>query len=53
METSFKLDRWMLKFLSEFAKPVDDKPTGEGEQWVVNGIAITPMSDFAVDSMLV
>lgn len=52
METSFKLDRWMLKFLSEFAKPVDDKPAaGSGEQWVVNDIAITPMSDFAIDSI--
>ena len=49
METSFKLDHWMLKFLSEFAKPVDDKPTGD--QWVVNDIAITPVSDFAVESM--
>ena len=46
METSFKLDRWMLKFLSEFAKPVDDKPTGPGELWVVNDIAITPVSEF-------
>ena len=50
METSFKLDRWMLKFLSEFAKPVDDKPTG-GDHWVINDIAITPMSDFAIDSI--
>lgn len=50
METSFKLDRWMLKFLSEFAKPVDDKPSA-GEQWVINDIAITPMSDFAIDSI--
>jgi hypothetical protein len=49
METSFKLDRWMLKFLSEFAKPVDDKPAGE--HWVINDIAITPMSDFAIDSI--
>ena len=36
----------MLKFLSEFAKPVDDKPTGPGELWVVNDIAITPVSEF-------
>lgn len=50
METSFKLDRWMLKFLSEFAKPVDDKPA-PGDQWIVNDIAITPMSDFAIDSI--
>jgi hypothetical protein len=46
METSFKLDRWMLKFLSEFAKPVDDKPTSPGGLWVVNDIAITPVSEF-------
>lgn len=51
METSFKLDRWMLKFLSEFAKPVDDKPAVAGELWVVNDIAITPGSDFAVESI--
>lgn len=51
METSFKLDRWMLKFLSEFAKPVGDKPVGE-QQWVINDIAITPASDFAVDSII-
>lgn len=49
METTFKLDRWMLKFLSEFAKAVDDKPTGD--HWIVNDIAITPISDFAVDSI--
>lgn len=29
MKTSFKLDRWMLKFLSEFAKPVDERPSGD------------------------
>lgn len=50
METTFKLDRWMLKFLSEFAKPVDDKP--QGGDWIVNDIAITPVSDFAIDHIL-
>jgi hypothetical protein len=25
MDTSFRLDHWMLRFLSEFAHPVDDK----------------------------
>lgn len=25
MNTSFRLDQWMLRFLSEFAQPVDDK----------------------------
>lgn len=29
MKTSFKLDRSMLKFLSEFAKPVDERPSGD------------------------
>ena len=50
MESTFKLDVWMLKFLSEFAKPVDDKPTGG--QWIINDIAITPVSDFAIDSII-
>lgn len=26
-EGSFRMDQWMLKFLFEFAKPVEDKPT--------------------------
>lgn len=52
METSFKLDRWMLKFLSEFAKPVDDKPTGPDlTDWTIGDIAITPSSDFGINSM--
>ena len=50
METTFKLDLWMLKFLSEFAKPVDDKPAGD--RWVIHDIAITPVSDFAIDSII-
>lgn len=50
LETTFKLDRWMLKFLSEFAKPVDDKPTGD--HWIINDIAITPVSDFAIESII-
>ncbi|KAK4579835.1 hypothetical protein LTR86_000036 [Recurvomyces mirabilis] len=44
MDTSFRLDRWMLTFLSEFAKPVDDQPTEA--DWAIGDIAITPRSDF-------
>lgn len=52
METSFKLDRWMLKFLSEFAKPVEDKPANGGEmEWIIGDIAITPSSDFGVNTI--
>ena len=29
MDESFRLDKWMLKFLYEFAKPVDDKIFGQ------------------------
>lgn len=43
-DSSFRLDRWMLKFLSEFAKPVDDKPSPS--DWIIGDIAITPSSDF-------
>ena len=31
MDESFRLDLWMLRFLSEFAVPVDDRVVGEGE----------------------
>jgi hypothetical protein len=57
METSFKLDRWMLKFLSEFAMPVGERrPVADGEGgeedcWVVDGIAVTPVEDFGVEMM--
>jgi hypothetical protein len=48
METSFRLDRWMLKFLSEFAKPVDEKPSLN--DWAIGDIAVTPSSDFGVSA---
>ncbi|KAK5113395.1 hypothetical protein LTR62_003495 [Meristemomyces frigidus] len=40
----FRFDRLMLTFLSEFAKPVDDKL--EDEAWAIGDIAITPRSDY-------
>ncbi|KAI5363264.1 hypothetical protein Slin14017_G069450 [Septoria linicola] len=51
MDNSFKLDRWMLKFLSEFANPVDDKPENSEAEWIIGDIAITPTSDFGVNTM--
>ena len=48
METSFKLDSWMLRFLSEFAKPVTDKDYYDEVNWAIGGIAITPSSDLGV-----
>jgi hypothetical protein len=29
MDESFRLDLWMLRFLSEFAEPIDDKVIGQ------------------------
>ncbi|KXT11833.1 hypothetical protein AC579_4280 [Pseudocercospora musae] len=51
METSFKLDRWMLKFLSEFANPVEDRPDERDSEWVFGDIVVTPSSDFGVNTM--
>lgn len=51
MDNSFKLDRWMLKFLSEFANPIDDKPENSEAEWIIGDIAITPTSDFGVNTM--
>jgi hypothetical protein len=45
MDTSFKMDRWMLKFLSEFAQPVEDKDAAEipsAELWSMENIGISP-----------
>ncbi|CAG8961079.1 hypothetical protein HYFRA_00002621 [Hymenoscyphus fraxineus] len=43
MDTSFVLDRWMLKFLVEFAKPVEEKGVEEqsspSSYWTLEGIA--------------
>jgi hypothetical protein len=48
MDTTFKLDLWMLKFLSEFAKPVDDRDNTSS--WAIGDIVVTPSSDFGLDS---
>lgn len=43
MDTSFVLDRWMLKFLVEFAKPMVEKGIEEQSSpsayWTLEGIA--------------
>lgn len=47
VQTSFRLDQWMLSFLSEFAKPMDDRylDTGMPEpEWLVDNLAISPQS---------
>ncbi|KAG9231326.1 hypothetical protein BJ875DRAFT_383184, partial [Amylocarpus encephaloides] len=43
MDTSFVLDRWMLKFLVEFGKPIEEKgfeeQTSPSTYWTLDGIA--------------
>ncbi|KAI5235961.1 hypothetical protein E4T43_08931 [Aureobasidium subglaciale] len=48
METSFKLDDWMLKFLSEFAKPVNER---DQDCWAIGDINIVPFSDQEGESL--
>jgi hypothetical protein len=52
METSFRMDQWMLRFLSEFAKPVDDRDAvnaNDVKLWTLEGIGRSPtsMEDFS------
>lgn len=45
MNESFRLDQWMLRFLSEFANPVDDKVVGESLDtgvWSLDNIGNSP-----------
>ena len=45
MDTSFRMDRWMLRFLYEFAKPLHDKEVdtaADVELWSVENIGISP-----------
>jgi hypothetical protein len=44
METSFRLDQWMLRFLSEFAQPVGDKYSENfgSNSWRVEDIDTSP-----------
>ncbi len=44
MDESFRLDQWMLRFLSEFAEPVDDKIIlGSAERvWSLENIGSSP-----------
>jgi hypothetical protein len=44
MDTSFRMDQWMLRFLSEFANPVDDKYAEQADTstWSVENMGISP-----------
>jgi hypothetical protein len=45
MSESFRLDQWMLRFLSEFANPVDDKVVGQPPDtgvWSLENIGNSP-----------
>ncbi len=45
IHTSFRLDQWMLGFLTEFAKPMDDKRLDTQEpEWLVDNLGISPQS---------
>lgn len=47
MNTSYRMDRWMLRFLTEFARPIDEKERDEDgnmdlDRWSVGNIGISP-----------
>ena len=46
VDSSFRMDMWMLKFLSEFAEPVrakeDDEPEGIAELYSVENVGVSP-----------
>jgi hypothetical protein len=47
MDTSFRMDQWMLRFLSEFVKPIEEKIDGEPmslDPWSVDNIGISPQN---------
>ena len=49
-ETSFRLDRWMLQFLFEFAKPVgekDDEELAELKPWSMQELGFSPYSQYS------
>lgn len=43
-DTSFRMDRWMVRFLVEFASPVSDKASNSNvdNPWSLAGLGITP-----------
>ena len=48
-ETSFRLDRWMLQFLFDYAKPVgekDDDELGELRPWSLQDLGLGPYSPY-------
>ena len=54
-ETSFRLDRWMLQFLFEFAKPVgekdDDDELSDLKPWSMQELGFSPFSQYSqIDS---
>lgn len=44
IRTSFKMDRWMIRFMSEFGRPVDDRTESlpENASWSWEGIGFSP-----------
>lgn len=45
IRTSFKMDRWMIRFLSEFGRPMDDRVEEvlpENATWSFEGIGFSP-----------
>ncbi|KAF6824332.1 C6 transcription factor [Colletotrichum plurivorum] len=47
MNTSYRMDRWMLRFLTEFARPIDEKERDgdismDLDRWSVGNIGISP-----------
>ena len=44
MDEPFRLDQWMLRFLSEFAEPVNDKVVGGSNElaWSLENIGMSP-----------
>jgi hypothetical protein len=47
-ETSFRMDKWMLQFMFEFAKPIEEKKPDELPElrmWTLQDFGFTPPSD--------
>lgn len=51
-DTSFRMDRWMVRFLVEFASPVNDKASNSNEvnPWSLAGLGITPPAMNSIES---
>lgn len=47
MDTSYRMDRWMLRFLTEFARPINEREREEEgtvqlDRWSIGNIGISP-----------